>query len=133
MLRDAAKAQWRYAIKRTRPHDYAVSDLIWLSGNNIRTSRPMQKLNHKYHGPSEVANWIRSQAYRLELGKTIGKIHNVFHVTLSEPYKPDGRVAPAGGAAAPPPPPPPHQKTKKKKTNPNKKNKKKHKKNKKNK
>jgi hypothetical protein len=35
----------------------------------------------------------------LALGKTIGNIHDVFHVSLLELYKPDGRGAPT----APPP------------------------------
>ena len=63
------------------------------------TARPSQKLDYKYYGPFEIIDRIGTQAYRLRLGKTIGKIHDVFHVSLLEPYKPDAR-----GAPTPPPP-----------------------------
>jgi hypothetical protein len=63
----------------------------------ICTARPSQKLDYKCYGPFEVRDCIGLQTYHLHLSKTIGKIHDVFHVSLLEPYKPDSQ-----GASAPP-------------------------------
>jgi hypothetical protein len=49
---------------------------------NLCTARPSHKLDHKYHGPFEIIDRIGSQAYRLSHRKTIGKIHDVIHVSL---------------------------------------------------
>jgi len=33
---------------------YAVGDKVWINGQNILTTHPMKKLDHKWLGPSTV-------------------------------------------------------------------------------
>ncbi len=91
--------QRKYADRRTKPREFEVSDMVWLSGKNIRTKSPSKKLDHRFYGPYLVIERIGTQAYRLKLSQLVGSIHDVFHVSLLEPYVSDGRRAPE-----PPPP-----------------------------
>jgi hypothetical protein len=90
-LREAAAAQRRYASGCTKPHEFAVGDKVWLSTKNLTTARPSKKLDKKFVDPFLVKERIGSEAYRLELPKTMKRLHNVFHVSLLEPYQSDGQ------------------------------------------
>jgi len=70
---------------RKTPPAYQVGDLVMLSGRNIKTRRPSKKMDHKNHGPFQVEKIISPLAVRLTLPRK-WKIHNVFHVSLLEPY-----------------------------------------------
>jgi len=71
-----------------------VGDLVILSGRNIKTRCPTKKLDHKNHGPFQIEKIISLLAIRLTLpGKW--KIHNVFHVSLLEPYRGSEHWAPS--------------------------------------
>ena len=61
-------------------------DWVLLNAKNIRTKRPTKKLAPKHYGPFKIVEKIGSQSFRLELDKR-WKIHNVFHISLLEPYK----------------------------------------------
>jgi hypothetical protein len=95
----ATAIQRKYADRHTKPRDFAVSDMVWLSGNNIQMKRPCKMLDYRFYGPYPVAERIGRQAYRLKLSQQVGNIHNVFHVLLLEPY-----VSGKQRAAEPPPP-----------------------------
>jgi len=71
---------------RKPPPAYQVKDLVMLSGRNIRTRRPSKKMDHKSHGPFQIEKIISPLAVRLTLPRK-WKIHNVFHVSLLEPYR----------------------------------------------
>jgi len=71
---------------RKPPPAYQVKDLVMLSGRNIRTRRPSKKMDHKNHGPFQIEKIISPLAVRLTLPRK-WKIHNVFHVSLLEPYR----------------------------------------------
>src|SRR5437588_3644565 len=64
----------------------SIRDLVILNAKNIRTKRLTKKLAPKLYGPFKILEKIRTQSYRLELNKR-RRIHNVFHVSLLEPYK----------------------------------------------
>ena len=64
-----------------------------LSGRNIKTRRPSKKLDHKNHGPFQIEKIISPLAVRLTLPRK-WKIHNVFHVSLLEPYRTSEHRAP---------------------------------------
>ncbi len=106
-LRTAIEQRWKevtatqrkYADRRTKPREFEVGDMVWLSGKNIRTKHPSKKLDHRFYRPYPVVEQIGTQAYRLKLSQQVGSIHDVFHVSLLEPYVSDGRRAPE-----PPPP-----------------------------
>ncbi len=85
-LQEAAKTQARYADRKTQPRSYRVGDKVYLSGRNIKTTRPSGKLDFKYHGPFAITAAVGRQTYRLDLKEAHKGIHPVFHVSLLEPY-----------------------------------------------
>jgi hypothetical protein len=76
----------RYADPyRKEPPIYQVGDLVMLNGKNIQTRRPSRKLDHKNHGPFQIERIISPVAVKLTLPRK-WRIHDVFHVSLVEPY-----------------------------------------------
>jgi len=65
-----------------------------LNRHNIKTRRPSKKLDHKNHGPFQIEKIVSPLAVRLTLSRK-WKIHNVFHVSLLEPYRTSEHRAPA--------------------------------------
>ncbi|CAD6889293.1 unnamed protein product, partial [Tilletia caries] len=59
---------------------------VWLLRRNIRTTRPMDKLDHKRLGPFVIEQHVSENAYRLRLPSTLSRLHPVFNVQLLEPY-----------------------------------------------
>ena len=57
-----------------------------LNGRNIKTRRTSRKLDLKYHGPFQIEKIVSPLAVQLTLPRK-WKIHNVFHVSLLEPYR----------------------------------------------
>ncbi|CAA9373459.1 hypothetical protein AVDCRST_MAG94-4350 [uncultured Leptolyngbya sp.] len=84
-LRQARKTQARYYDRKRIERIYSPGDKVWLAARNIRTTRPCEKLDFKYHGPFEVIEPVGKQAYRLHLTGTLARVHPVFHVSLLEP------------------------------------------------
>jgi len=64
-----------------------------LSGRNIKTRRPLKKLDHKNHSPFQIEKIVSPLVVRLTL-PCKWKIHNVFHVSLREPYRTSEHRAP---------------------------------------
>ena len=86
-LEDAQERMRRYADPaRKEPPAYQVGDLVMLNGRNIKTRRPSKKLDHKNHGPYQIKKIVSPLAVCLTLPRK-WKIHNVFHVSLLEPYR----------------------------------------------
>jgi len=84
-----AAQEWirRYVdLARKIPPAYQVGDLVMLNGRNIKTRRLTKKLDHKNHGPVQIEKLVSPLAVRLTLPRK-WKIHNVFHVSLLEPYR----------------------------------------------
>jgi len=72
---------------RKPPPAYQVGDLVMLNERNIKTRRPLRKMDHKNHGPYQIEKVVVSPlAVRLTLPRK-WKIHNVFHVSLLKPYR----------------------------------------------
>ena len=93
-IEEAQERMRRYADPaRKKPPAYQVGDLVMLSGRNIKTRRPTKKLDHKNHGPFQVEKIVSSLAVRLTLPRN-WRIHNVFHVSLLEPYRTSKHRAP---------------------------------------
>ena len=62
------------------------ADRVMLNRRNIRTKRPIEKLDYRMFGPFVVKQKINSRAYELELPAR-WTFHRVFHVGLLEPYR----------------------------------------------
>ena len=85
-LEDAQERMRQYNDPiRKEPPAYQVGDLVMLNGRNIKTCRPSKKLDHKNHGPCQIEKIVSPLAVHLML-LWKWKIHNVFHVSLLEPY-----------------------------------------------
>ena len=65
---------------------FKVGDNVMVNAKNIKTKRKSKKLDHKMSGPFKVKRLIGSYAYELALPYGAGKVHPVYHVSLSEPY-----------------------------------------------
>lgn len=81
---------------------YRAGDQVWLDSRNLKTDRPMKKLDFNYNGPFLISRtWshhyeLKLPPHMIELG-----IHNKFHTTLLRPFANN----PHPGQTNPPPPP----------------------------
>jgi hypothetical protein len=87
--------------RQTAP-TYKIGDKVWLNAQNITTTRPMKKLDHKWLGPYIINKVVSRNAYGLKLPASFGRTHPVFSVVLLRPHKED----PIPERHNPPPPPP---------------------------
>ena len=83
----ASESQAKYYNQQHTPRQYKRGDLVMLSTRNLKFQFP-KKLAPKFVGPFRVLDVIGSQAYRLALPEKYERIHNVFHVSLLEPWNP---------------------------------------------
>ena len=60
--------------------EYKVGDNVWLWTKNIKTERPLKKLDHKMVGPFQIKALVGSSC-RLDLPTSM-RIHDVFHPSL---------------------------------------------------
>src|SRR3954469_17224710 len=91
-----------YDHKRGPSKQYSKGDKVWLEATNIRTDRPMKKLDDKRYGPFEIKKKVGAGAYELKLPKSWRPIHPVFNEFLLSPFK-----APTNPSQQKPLPPPP--------------------------
>jgi hypothetical protein len=99
LLIAAQQRQKALADKRCVDRVYKVGDKVLLSTKylNLKHREPSRKLLPKWIGPFEVVQVVGPVAYKLKMNPG-WRVHPVFHVSLLEPYREDGRVQP------PPPP-----------------------------
>jgi hypothetical protein len=72
--------------RRTEQPAFRIGDQVLVSAKNMTTRRSTKKLNHRYLGPFSIIKLIGERAVQLGLSKTM-RCHNVFHVSLIEPYR----------------------------------------------
>jgi hypothetical protein len=78
--------QKKQVDRRRKDHpNFKVGDKVWLLRKNIATTRPCAKLDYKRFEPFKIAKLVSLMACQLEFPPQF-KIHNVFHVSLLEPY-----------------------------------------------
>jgi hypothetical protein len=81
------ESQAKYYNKNHTPIEYNIGEWVLLSAANIITTQPSKKLAHRRLGAFKVKRRIGRQAYELDLPPRYESIHNVFHVSLLEPYR----------------------------------------------
>ena len=57
--------------------------MVWLSTKNIKTERPLKKLDYKRIGPYKIKELVGS-SYQLDLPISM-RIHDIFHPNLLQP------------------------------------------------
>ncbi|MBW0527247.1 hypothetical protein O181_066962 [Austropuccinia psidii MF-1] len=78
----------RYADKsRASPPVFNPSDMVWLSSNNIKSTRPTKKCFERWLGPFAILKKVSTHAHHLKLPSQWKSIHPVFHISLLEPVK----------------------------------------------
>lgn len=87
---EAQASQAKHYNRVHKPQSYNVGDRVLLSLKNLKTRTPSRKLTQRYAGPFRVLDVVGTQAYRLALPSDLSRIHNVFHVSLLEPWHPRG-------------------------------------------
>jgi hypothetical protein len=93
-LRTKLKNHWRNAVesmtkhynKDHKPLTLRKGSLVGLSTKNLKL-KGSKKLTPRFIGPFRITETIGQQAYRLSLPKQYSRIHNVFHVSLLEPWR----------------------------------------------
>jgi nitrogen regulatory protein PII-like uncharacterized protein len=93
-LRQKLQEHWRKASETMTKHynkdhipmQFKKGDLVGLSTRNLRL-KGSRKLAPRFIGPFRVLQTIGEQAYRLSLPQQYDRIHNVFHVSLLEPWR----------------------------------------------
>ena len=85
-LEKSRETQKKFADRKRRHLSFKVGDLVWLSTENLKTSRPCKKLEFRRVGPFEVLEKRSDVSYVLKLPDTM-KIHPVFHVSLLSPVR----------------------------------------------
>ena len=93
-VREALEQCWEAAVtkqvefynKMVKPWSYSKGDLILLLAAHINTICLSKKLNWKFHSPFQIAEMVGAQAYCLELGECLHFMHDIFHISLLEPF-----------------------------------------------
>jgi len=87
-----------FADSKRRPLAFKVGEKVLLNSKNFRFKGSLtRKLTPRYLGPFKVIKRVGHLACKLEMPANL-KVHPLFHVSLLEPYRSDGRYQP------PPPP-----------------------------
>ncbi|MBW0549063.1 hypothetical protein O181_088778 [Austropuccinia psidii MF-1] len=78
----------RYSDKsRASPPVFNPGDMVWLSSNNIESTRPAKRLSERWLGPFPILKKVSTHAYHCKLLSQWKSIHPVFHISLLEPVK----------------------------------------------
>ncbi|KAJ5139112.1 uncharacterized protein N7515_003960 [Penicillium bovifimosum] len=75
----------KYHNAKRKPMQFNWNQLVALSTRNLRI-KTSRKLSPRWIGPFKVLKPIGSQAYQLALPEKYSRLHNVFHVSLLEPW-----------------------------------------------
>jgi hypothetical protein len=99
LLIAAQQRQKAYADKHMIEKSYKIGEQVLLSMKylNIKHGKTNRKLLPKWIGPFRVVSKVGPVSYKLEINPG-WRVHHVFHVSLLELYKTDGRIR------RPPPP-----------------------------
>jgi transposase InsO family protein len=83
---DAAANQKRYYDKKHQKREFRKGELVALSAKNLKLHVPCRKLAPRFVGPFRIVDKVGTLAYRLALPEKYARIHNVFPISLLEPW-----------------------------------------------
>jgi Reverse transcriptase (RNA-dependent DNA polymerase)/RNase H-like domain found in reverse transcriptase/Integrase zinc binding domain/Chromo (CHRromatin Organisation MOdifier) domain len=69
-----------YNRHRLPDPDFHPGDKVFLDSRDIKTTRPSDKLAHRYLGPYPIERKVGRNAYRLRLPAAMSRLHPVFNV-----------------------------------------------------
>ena len=80
--------EWQAKAYDKRHEDLTLSkgDLVGLSTKNLRIKEGYRKLTPRFIGPLRITQKIGQQAYQLALPTKYNRLHDVFHVSLLNPW-----------------------------------------------
>ncbi|XP_074299034.1 uncharacterized protein LOC141630044 [Silene latifolia] len=88
----APRSSKSYADVRRRPLEFEVSDLVFLRVSPMKGVKRFGikgKLSPKFIGPYPIVERVGEVAYKLKLPASMGKTHDVFHVSQLRKYVSD--------------------------------------------
>jgi hypothetical protein len=88
-MKAAQDRQKSYADRKRRPLEFKVGDKVFLKVSPTRGVMRFNqkgKLSPRFIGPYEILDRIGEVAYRLNLPNSLGRVHNVFHISQLKPY-----------------------------------------------
>ena len=91
--RAATARQKRYYDARHRLVEFEVGQWVLLNSNNLRFKSGSPKLLPRWVGPFQIHKRVGEVAYELVMPKR-WRLHDVFHVSLLEPFRHDGAKGP---------------------------------------
>jgi hypothetical protein len=84
--RNTVDSQTKHYNKTHKKLELPKNSLVALSTKNLRLKVPSKKLAPRFIGPFRIIDRVGQQAYRLALPEEYSRIHNVFHISLLEPW-----------------------------------------------
>jgi hypothetical protein len=82
-----------YNKKHRSAPDLKRGEKVYLLCRNIKMKRPSQKLDHQKIGPFIIKEKLGPVNYKLQLPKSMSKIHPVFYISLLEPAPKNAKIA----------------------------------------
>ena len=94
-LGSAQQRQKAFADKSRCNVTYAIGEQVLLNSKNLRDRCPgCPKLMPRWIGPYKVLKEVGNVSYQLELPRELRLLTPVFHVSLLQPWRADGRLQP---------------------------------------
>ena len=84
--RNTTESQTKHYNETHKKLELPRNSLVALSTKNLRLKIPSRKLAPRFIGPFRIIDKVGQQAYRLTLPQEYDRIHNVFHISLLEPW-----------------------------------------------
>jgi hypothetical protein len=76
----------KYANRKRIDHKFKVGDLVWLSCENLKLTRPCRKLAFKRMGPFKIIEFVNKVSERLKLPDNVCYESTIKDISLARPW-----------------------------------------------